>query len=211
MGWPLDAGRVMTWRRVEPIERVCVQDMEFRGNEGGEETARSRWPLSTRCGATCGTCGRGIPTGPCCCAATTPNTSPNGAVLANPIEVVVGGTGYLTQQIHCLYGKVRDCHHIQRAPPERFYGQRILHGGELSRRRRFSRGLRHPRSVRARPYLCGQFRPAQLRQQRSHLGQQCKAHHSGAAHGLLGHRLRKGQRSYPAGRRRLPHQAPTTV
>ena len=38
MGWPLDAGRVMTWRRVEPIERVCVQDMEFRGNEGGEET-----------------------------------------------------------------------------------------------------------------------------------------------------------------------------
>ena len=29
--------------------------------------------------------------------------------LANPIEVVVGGTGYLTQQIHCLYGKVRDC------------------------------------------------------------------------------------------------------
>ena len=29
--------------------------------------------------------------------------------LHNPIEVVVGGTGYLTQQIHCLYGKVRDC------------------------------------------------------------------------------------------------------
>lgn len=27
----------------------------------------------------------------------------------NPIEVVVGGTGYLTQQIHCLYGSVRDC------------------------------------------------------------------------------------------------------
>ena len=63
-----------------------------------------------------------------------------------------------------------------------------------------------PRPVRARPYLCGQFRPAQLRQQRSHLGQQCQAHHSGAAHGLLGHRLRKGQRSYPAGRRRLPHR-----
>ena len=38
MGWPLDAGRVMTWRRVEPIERVCVQDMELRGKAGGEET-----------------------------------------------------------------------------------------------------------------------------------------------------------------------------
>lgn len=29
--------------------------------------------------------------------------------LVNPVEVVVGGTGYLTQQIHCLYGSVRDC------------------------------------------------------------------------------------------------------
>ncbi len=45
MGWPLDAGRVMTWRRVEPIERVCVQDMEFRGNEGGEETGAQPFSL----------------------------------------------------------------------------------------------------------------------------------------------------------------------
>ena len=41
MGWPLDAGRVMTWRRVEPIERVCVQDMEFRGNEGRRGDGRA--------------------------------------------------------------------------------------------------------------------------------------------------------------------------
>lgn len=29
--------------------------------------------------------------------------------LLNPTEVVVGGTGYLTQQICCLYGRVQDC------------------------------------------------------------------------------------------------------
>ncbi|RIE05154.1 hypothetical protein [Cohnella faecalis] len=29
--------------------------------------------------------------------------------LTNPTEVIIGGTGYLTQQIYCLYGHVRDC------------------------------------------------------------------------------------------------------
>lgn len=84
MGWPLDAGRVMTWRRVEPIERVCVQDMEFRGNEGGEETGAQ--PLAFEYAVRCDVrdVRRGIPTGPCCCAATTPNTSPNGAVWPIP-------------------------------------------------------------------------------------------------------------------------------
>lgn len=109
MGWPLDAGRVMTWRRVEPIERVCVQDMEFRGNEGGEETGAQ--PLAFEYAVRCDV--RDVRARhtywPVLLRRHNTEYVTERCSLANPIEVVVGGTGYLTQQIHCLYGKVRDC------------------------------------------------------------------------------------------------------
>ena len=109
MGWPLDAGRVMTWRRVEPIERVCVQDVEFRGNEGGEETGAQ--PLAFEYAVRCDV--RDVRARhtywPVLLRRHNTEYVTERCSLANPIEVVVGGTGYLTQQIHCLYGKVRDC------------------------------------------------------------------------------------------------------
>ena len=105
----LDAGRVMTWRRVEPIERVCVQDMEFRGNEGGEETGAQ--PLAFEYAVRCDV--RDVRARhtywPVLLRRHNTEYVTERCSLANPIEVVVGGTGYLTQQIHCLYGKVRDC------------------------------------------------------------------------------------------------------
>ena len=109
MGWPLAPGRSITYRRVEPVRNVDVRNMEFWGNYGGEEKGaqplaleyavecdavnlkayHTYWPVVLRRHNT------GYVTERCS--------------LVNPVEVVVGGTGYLTQQIHCLYGKVRDC------------------------------------------------------------------------------------------------------
>ena len=36
LGWPLAAGRQMTWRAVQPVEQVHLQNFDFYGNEGGE-------------------------------------------------------------------------------------------------------------------------------------------------------------------------------
>lgn len=109
LGWLLAAGRVLTWQAVEPVEQVCIRNMTFWGNKGGEGPGahpvvfqyavrcnvedihawHTYWPVIMRRHNT---------------EYTTLRCS-----LANPTEVVVGGTGYLTQQIHCLYGAVRDC------------------------------------------------------------------------------------------------------
>lgn len=109
MGWTLETGRTLTYHKVEPIVDVSVSNMRFIGNQEGEETGveplayeyavncnvsniqakYTYWPVILRRHNT------GYVTEQCS--------------LHNPIEVVVGGTGYLTQQIHCLYGKVRDC------------------------------------------------------------------------------------------------------
>ncbi len=109
MGWPLAPGRVMTWRAVQPVSGVCVKNMEFWGNLGGE--APGVHPLVFEYAVRCDVSGVHA------CQTYWPvllrrhNTeyTTQGCSLANPTEVVVGGTGYLTQQIHCLYGAVRDC------------------------------------------------------------------------------------------------------
>jgi len=109
MGWPLEAGRHMTWTRIEPVQDIQVEHMEFRGNLGGEESGVH--PLTFQYAVRCNV--RDIHA----CQTYWPvilrqhNTEyvTERCSLKNPIEVVVGGTGYLTQQICCLYGQVRDC------------------------------------------------------------------------------------------------------
>lgn len=109
MGWALEAGRILYYQRVSPIEQIEVRNMQFIGNQGGEDVGvqplafeyavhcdvrnvqafHTYWPVILRRHNT-------EYVTECCS-------------LKNPVEVVVGGTGYLTQQIHCLYGSVRDC------------------------------------------------------------------------------------------------------
>lgn len=109
MGWELEAGRSLTFKRMEPVSGVTVRNMKFYGNAGGEECGahpvamefavdcdvinvhafHTYWPVVLRRHNT--------------------RYVTEKCSLINPTEVVVGGTGYLTQQIHCLYGKVRDC------------------------------------------------------------------------------------------------------
>lgn len=109
MGWRLEAGRTLFYRQIHPVCDVQVQNMSFVGNEGGEAVGAQ--PVAFEFAVNCNAIGlharhtywpvilrrhnTGYRTSQCS--------------LLNPTEVVVGGTGYLTQQIHCLYGSVRDC------------------------------------------------------------------------------------------------------
>lgn len=108
-GWPLAAGRVLTFTRVEPVQRVTVQRMRFRGTGTDQVTGshpvafeyathcdvhqvdaeRTFWPVVMRRWNT------SYVTSQCS--------------LANPVSVTLGGAGYLTQQISCLYAHVVDC------------------------------------------------------------------------------------------------------
>ena len=109
LGWPLCAGRVLTWTPVMPVEDVVIENLRFRGNPGGE--APGVHPIcfqyAVRCDArsihAVGTYWPVILRQHCTQYVTQRCT------LRNPTEVVVGGTGYLTQQICCLYGRVQDC------------------------------------------------------------------------------------------------------
>ncbi|MET4159198.1 hypothetical protein ABIC29_002794 [Agromyces sp. PvR057] len=120
-GWTIDAGRRLRWRSVEPVERVRIRNMRFLGAgpytgptdgsfpdprelSGSHPVAfeyavhcdvsdihasRTWWPVIMRRW----------------------NTSyiTERCSLVNPPTVFYGGAGYLTQQIACLYGHVRDC------------------------------------------------------------------------------------------------------
>lgn len=120
-GWPLAAGRRLTWRRVQPVERVRVSRMRFVGAgpydgpddgsfpdsrelTGSHPTAfeyavhcdvadihatHTWWPVVMRRWNT--------------------HFVTERCSIENPPTVFYGGAGYLTQQIYCLYGHVRDC------------------------------------------------------------------------------------------------------
>lgn len=108
-GWALTAGRTLTWTRVDPVQRVTVQRMRFRGTGSDQVTGshpvafeyathcdvhqidaeRTFWPVIMRRWNTT------YVTSQCS--------------LRNPVSVTLGGAGYLTQQISCLYAQVRDC------------------------------------------------------------------------------------------------------
>lgn len=109
MGWRLEAGRVLTYRPVEPVSRFVLKNLEFYGNFGGE--APGAQPIALEYAVECDVTGvRAFHTyWPVVLRRHNTGYVTERCSLTNPTEVVVGGTGYLTQQIHCLYGKVRDC------------------------------------------------------------------------------------------------------
>ncbi len=110
VGWPLGADRVMTWRRVDPVQRVRISRLRFRGGGDSDVTGshpiafeyavhcdvdhvegeRTFWPLVMRRWNT--------------------HYATEHCRLSNPVSVTLGGAGYLTQQIYCLYGYVANCH-----------------------------------------------------------------------------------------------------
>ena len=108
-GWPLEAGRKLVYRGIRPLEDVEIRNMSFEGNPGGEDQGAS--PLALEYAVNCNVYGiRAKDTyWPAILRRHNTEFRTENCRLVNPVEVVVGGTGYLTQQIHCLYGAVRDC------------------------------------------------------------------------------------------------------
>ena len=162
--------------------------------------------MSTRCDATCGTCGRGIPTGPVLLRRHNTEYVTERCSLANPIEVVVGGTGYLTQQIHCLYGKVRDCttsnaRHLNDFTGSAYCMVENCHGdGDFHGATSPTASSSTTLPMWAIPACSASPTAVPPGAAVQSASQWC------GTRAFLGHRLRKGQRSYPAGRRRLPHR-----
>lgn len=108
-GWALTAGRTLTWTRVDPVQRVTVQRMRFRGT--GSDQLTGSHPVAFEYATHCdvhaidaeGTFW------PVIMRRWNTTYVTSQCSLRNPVSVTLGGAGYLTQQISCLYAQVRDC------------------------------------------------------------------------------------------------------
>lgn len=108
-GWPLDAGRVLTFTRVEPVQRVTVQRMRFRGT-GTDQVTGSHpvaFEYATRCNVHQVDAEHTF--WPVVMRRWNTSYVTSQCSLVNPVSVTLGGAGYLTQQISCLYAHVVDC------------------------------------------------------------------------------------------------------
>lgn len=108
-GWPLDAGRVITWTRVEPVQRVRIANMRFQG--GGTDQITGSHPVAFEYATHCDVHAVHAETTfwPVIMRRWNTTYVTSQCSLANPVSVTLGGAGYLTQQISCLYAQVRDC------------------------------------------------------------------------------------------------------
>ncbi|WP_312101352.1 hypothetical protein [Lachnoclostridium sp.] len=107
--WPLKSKRKITYQKIEPVFHVHIKNLKFEGQGHSDTTGTSPvahefcvdcnitniqatkvfWPLNLRRYCT--------------------QYEVRDCLLKNPEEVSVGGTGYLIQQIGCLYGSVINC------------------------------------------------------------------------------------------------------
>ena len=109
-GWPLGKDRVMTWRRVVPVQDVTVSNLKFLGTGTDEYTGSH--PLAFEYAVRCDVDhidGTGT-FWPLIQRRWNTYYSTVSCTLKNPTSVTWGGAGYLTQQIYCLYGYVANCH-----------------------------------------------------------------------------------------------------
>ena len=114
-GWPLAAGRTVTWRRVEPVAGARVDNLVFLG--AGQDTGAiddeytGSHPVAYEYAVDCDVSGIQA-TGtfwPVVMRRWCTRYRTVACGLKNPPTVMYGGAGYLTQQIYCLYGHVADC------------------------------------------------------------------------------------------------------
>ncbi|WP_047606417.1 hypothetical protein [Rahnella aquatilis] len=108
-GWALEAQSQLHWRKVTPVENVCIQNMHYL--EKGQLPDSSSQPVAFEYAVYCDVI----------------NVHAQGTFwsvifrrwntffrtercsLTNPPTVSWGGAGYLTQQIYCQYGVITDC------------------------------------------------------------------------------------------------------
>ena len=109
-GWELKEGGVITFWKCEPVQNVKVQNMRFYATVGGlrEGTAPLAFEFAVRCDIDHIYSQDNF--WPLCIRRHNTHFLVEACELINPCEVVIGGTGYLAQNLNSLYGCVRDCH-----------------------------------------------------------------------------------------------------
>lgn len=109
-GWELKAGRVITFRKVNPVKRIMVKNLRFFATAGDqyEGTHPLAFEYAVRADIDHVYCQDNF--WPLCIRRHNTHFLVEACQLVNPCEVVVGGTGYLAQNLNSLYGCVRDCH-----------------------------------------------------------------------------------------------------
>jgi len=109
-GWTLGAGRVLYWQRVEPVRDITIRALRFTG--AGSDQVTGSHPLAFEYAVRANVTGVHA-TGsfwPVIMRRWNTHYITEQCSLLNPANTALGGAGYLTQQIYCLYGDVRDCH-----------------------------------------------------------------------------------------------------
>ncbi|MFP2423740.1 hypothetical protein ACLEXA_19740 [Pseudescherichia vulneris] len=109
-GWTLNAGRVISWQRVEPVRDVTIRSLRFTG--AGSDQVTGSHPLAFEYAVRANVFGIHS-TGsfwPVIMRRWNTHYITKQCSLINPPDTAWGGAGYLTQQIYCLYGDIRDCH-----------------------------------------------------------------------------------------------------
>lgn len=120
-GWPLDTGRRLTWRRMEPVVGVRIANMRFLGagpfdgpTDGSFPDPRERTgshPIAFEYAVHCDVADvhASRTWWPVIMRRWNTHFTTERCSVENPPTVFYGGAGYLTQQIYSLYGRVADC------------------------------------------------------------------------------------------------------
>lgn len=120
-GWPLDKGRKLIWRQVDPVEGVRISNMRFLGagpfdgpTDGSFPDAREftgSHPIAFEYAIHCDVADvhASRTWWPVIMRRWNTHFTTERCSVENPPTVFYGGAGYLTQQIYCLYGRVSDC------------------------------------------------------------------------------------------------------
>lgn len=122
LGWPLAAGRQITYTRMHPVQRCHVRNMRFEGVPVPPSISTTTRPFETwdqigsnpvayEFAVECDVSGIYATRvfWPVIQRRYCSHYVTERCELINPVERDWGGTGYLTQQLNVLYGHVRDC------------------------------------------------------------------------------------------------------
>lgn len=109
-GWAFEPGRIITFRKIRPVHNITIRNLRFFATPGGERTGTSpiAFEYAVRCDIDHIYSQENF--WPLCIRRYNTHFLVEACELVNPCEVVIGGTGYLAQNLNSLYGCVRDCH-----------------------------------------------------------------------------------------------------
>ncbi|MEV8167926.1 peptidase C14 [Microbacterium paraoxydans] len=120
-GWPLDKGRKLIWRQMEPVAGVRIANMRFLGagpfdgpTDGSFPDSREltgSHPIAFEYAIHCDVADvhASRTWWPVIMRRWNTHFTTERCSVENPPTVFYGGAGYLTQQIYSLYGRVSDC------------------------------------------------------------------------------------------------------